>query len=144
VDVARRPRQWPVRLTVWLDLRIVLSTSSLRGVGVQAEESRIDCSSDRLPDDARTTAFRMLFDGQPVGLDALAARLGVDAARAGAAVAQLECDGLVRRDADGRLVGSYGLSVVPSKDVLHLPDRQLWTWCIKTALGILAGVGRGG
>jgi len=86
----------------------------------------------------------MLFDGQPVGLEALAARLGVDTASVGAAVAQLECDGLVRRDEDGRLIGSYGLSVVPSKDVLHLPDRQLWTWCIKTALGILAGVGRGG
>ena len=111
---------------------------------MQAEEIGSECSSDRLADDVRTTAFRMLFDGRPVGLKALAARLGADAASVGSAVEQLEGDGLVRRDADGQLVGSYGLSVVPSKDVLHLPDRQLWTWCIKTALGILAGLGQGG
>ena len=97
-----------------------------------------------LTSEARAAAFRLLFEtGEPVRPAALADELGCSVSEATQAIAQLESQGLIRRDETGSIVGSYGLSVVPSQDVIHIQGRQLWTWCAKTSVGVLAALGGG-
>lgn len=93
----------------------------------------------------RAAAFRILFEtGKPVSAGALAEALGREVCEVEAEAAGLEGDGLIRRDGRGGIVGSVGLSVVPSSSEVHVAGRTLWCWCAKTALGVLAAVGRGG
>ena len=41
----------------------------------------------------------------------------------------------------GRVVGSWGLSLVPTDHRLHIQGRELHTWCALDAVGIPAGLG---
>jgi alkylmercury lyase len=111
-----------------------------------SSELAVDASLDPLQSRVRATAFRMLLEtGVPVTRAGLVADLGLDAAEVDTAVADLECRGLIRRDeGSGDVVGSLGLSAVPSRDEILVDGRRLWTWCAKTSLGVLGALGRGG
>lgn len=112
---------------------------------MQAPEVASDGVDESFVAAARGAAFRALLDTRaPVAVDALARALECDAARARAAVAELERRGLARTDGSGDVVGAYGLSVVPSRDEIEVEGRRYWTWCAKTSLGILGAIGRGG
>lgn len=93
----------------------------------------------------RAAAFRILFEsGKPVPAGVLAAELGWEVGEVEAEAAGLEGEGLIRRDAGGGIVGAVGLSVVASSSEVQVAGRTFWCWCAKTALGVLAALGRGG
>ena len=99
--------------------------------------------AERPPDDQAllARAFWLLLDhGRPVELDALAGALQRQPAAVAAAVDRMEQAGLTRRDPAGRLLGSHGLSVVPTNHELVIDGRRRWTWCAYDAVGILGAL----
>ena len=73
--------------------------------------------AEQPPDDQalRARAFWLLLDhGRPVEVGVLADALQRKPATVAAAVDRLEQAGLTRRDPAGRLLGSHGLSVMPT------------------------------
>src|SRR5947209_3740536 len=110
-------------------------------------EAPDDAAAPTAPEEhpVRAAAFRILFEtGRPVPPAVLAAQLGRDLAEIEAETAALERAGLVRRDEQGRIVGSVGLSIVPGSSEVSVAGRTFWVWCAKTALGVLGTLGRGG
>jgi alkylmercury lyase len=103
--------------------------------------------AEQPPDDQAllARAFWLLLDhGRPVELDALAGALQRESAAVAAAVDRLEQAGLTRRDPAGWLLGSHGLSVVPTHHELMIDGRRRWTWCAYDAVGILGALGADG
>jgi hypothetical protein len=101
------------------------------------------CTSTALPfgemDVVLDTACRLLLlRGEPIPLAQLAAEVGdnvdVEAVLAG----HLE-RGRVGM-ADGAVVASAGISVVPSDYEMRLGTRRYWAWCAKTALGVASAL----
>jgi len=93
----------------------------------------------------RTIAFqRLLQTRQPVSALALINELGGSAVEVEAWLAELDRQGLIRRNQSGDVVGSEGLSIEPSRHELHVRDQQLWTWCAYDAVGILGALGASG
>jgi len=92
-------------------------------------------------DAVRAAAFRaLLATGRPVSAAGLAAGLGTSDAEVQAALERLNRRGQLRRDGERRVVGSCGLSVVPSRHELRSGGRRLWTWCAYDAVGILGAL----
>jgi len=90
---------------------------------------------------ARAAAFRaLLATGRPVSAAGLAAGLGTSAAQVQAELEELDRRGQLRLDGEGRVVGSCGLSVVPSRHELQTGGRRFWTWCAYDAAGILGAL----
>jgi alkylmercury lyase len=86
-------------------------------------------------------AFRELLRTRaPAPLSALATAVGMEEAGVRRAAAGLACGGHIRLSDDGDVVGSAGLSVVPSRHELAIGGRQFWTWCAWDAVGILAAL----
>jgi alkylmercury lyase len=56
------------------------------------------------------------------------------------AVVELEAAGRIQVAENGTIVGSAGLSVVPSRHRLRIVDRWFWTWCAWDAVGILGAL----
>ncbi len=93
----------------------------------------------------RTGAFQLLLETrQPVSVAALANELGAAREKVEAGVFELDRQGLIRRDQSGDVVGSVGLSVVPSRHQLYVGAQQFWTWCAYDAVGILGALGASG
>jgi alkylmercury lyase len=102
---------------------------------------------ERPPDDQAllARAFWLLLDhGRPVEVGVLADALQREPVAVAAAVDRLERAGLTRRDPAGRLLGSHGLSVVPTNHELLIDGRRRWTWCAYDAVGILGALGADG
>lgn len=92
-------------------------------------------------DRVRAAAFRaLLATGRPVSAADLAVGLGTGAAEVEVAQESLDQRGQLRRDDEGRVVGSCGLSVVPSRHELKTGGRRFWTWCAYDAVGILGAL----
>jgi len=97
---------------------------------------------DRLVEAA---AFRELLRTEaPAAVGTLASAVGVDEAAIRRATAELATAGHVRLSRAGEVVGSAGLSVVPSRHELTVEGRRFWTWCAWDAVGILAALGASG
>ena len=99
--------------------------------------------ADQSPDDQAllARAFWLLLDhGRPIELGALAGALQREPAAVAAAVDRLEQAGLTRCDPAGRLLGSHGLSVMPTHHELVIDGRRRWTWCAYDAVGILGAL----
>lgn len=94
-----------------------------------------------LQDGVRAAAFRALLTaGRPISAADLAEWLRISDAEVQAALEQLDRHGKVRRDDEGQLVGSCGLSVVPSRHELQTGGQRFWTWCAYDAVGILGAL----
>ena len=92
-------------------------------------------------DAVRAAAFRaLLATGRPVSAAGLAEGLGTSDAVVQAALERLDRRGQLRRDGEGRVVGSCGLSLVPSRHELQTGGRRFWTWCAYDAVGILGAL----
>jgi hypothetical protein len=90
-------------------------------------------------------AFWLLLDqGRPVEVGALADALQREPAAVAAAVDRLAEAGLTRRDPVGRLLGSHGLSVTPTRHELTVDGTRRWTWCAYDAVGILGALAADG
>lgn len=97
------------------------------------------------PDDTLDRACQLLFaTGEPVTVAELAAQLGQRPVAVVETVERFEAVGRVRRDADGRIVASYGISVVPGDYELRIGARLRWVACAKTGLGVLGALAAGG
>src|SRR6202022_1134446 len=88
-----------------------------------------------LNDRVRAVAFQLLLKTrEPVSIATLANELGSARNQVEAEIAQLDAQGLIRRNPGGDVVGSAGLSVVPSRHELHIGDQRFWTWCAYDAV----------
>ena len=93
----------------------------------------------------RTAAFRLLATrAQTIAPTTLAEVTRISPERLAAVLDQMEAAGRIRRDADGHVVGSAGLSVVPDRHEIDLEGRRFWTWCAYDILGIFGAFGANG
>lgn len=96
---------------------------------------RLDAADQRL----QLTLFRLLANGEPVGLGQLAGEVGMEAADV---VAHLgRCHGVHTDDA-GRVVAFQGLSVVEAPHRLRVDSHTLYAWCAWDTLFLPELIGR--
>lgn len=97
------------------------------------------------PDPTLDRAMQLLLvEGQPVSLARLMDDLGQDRDTVAETVRRFETQGRLRRDERGDIIASGGVSVVSTEYELRVADRQFWTWCAKTGLGLLGALAAGG
>lgn len=87
----------------------------------------------------RLAAFRLVRAGRVATHARLADVLGLRLEIVRDALAALEHQGLIMRNADG-VVGIYGLSLLTTPHALCLDNQPLYTWCALDAVGIPAGL----
>jgi hypothetical protein len=93
----------------------------------------------------RTAAFRLLATrAESIATATLAEVTGIKPERLAAVLDQLDAAGRIRRGADGHVVGSAGLSVVPDRHQMELEDKRFWTWCAYDILGIYGALSASG
>lgn len=100
--------------------------------------------SEKTPDEhvVCRAALVALLDGEALDPAGLAAATSFAEDRV-----QALLDGLIKRGlvvvepGSGRVVGSWGLSLLPTEHRLHIRGRQLYTWCALDAVGIPAALG---
>jgi alkylmercury lyase len=93
----------------------------------------------------RTAAFRLLATrAEPIAPAMLAEVTGVSPERLAAVLDQLDSAGRIRRGAEGQVIGSAGLSVVPDRHEIDLEGRRFWTWCAYDILGIFGAFNASG
>jgi alkylmercury lyase len=100
--------------------------------------------SDVSPDELaiRGAAFKAILGGAPITRDGLVAATGLTQQKIDTLVEGLAKRGLIVEDPDtGQIVGSWGLSFVPTTHRLQIRGRTLHTWCAEDAVGIPAGLG---
>src|SRR5690349_17363009 len=79
---------------------------------------------------ARAAAFRLLLEtGRPVSAEQIADEIKAAPTTVETVLRQLAAAGRIRVSAEGYVVGSAGLSVVPAAHELWLGPRRFWTWC---------------
>ena len=102
-------------------------------------------SSTDLQQRVRAAAFRaLLARRRPVGAATLATALGAEVHAVQDALDALARADRIRLNEAGRVVGSCGLSIVPSRHELRVGRRRFWTWCALDAVGILGALGADG
>ena len=87
---------------------------------------------------------RLLSTGQPATPAQLAEDLRRPEPDVQVAVDDLQQQGQMRLDENGRVVGSAGLSIRPDRHEIHLDGRQFWTWCAYDFFGIFAALDANG
>lgn len=100
-------------------------------------------SSRRTPEEQAvcTAAFLSILDGDAPDTAALSEAAGLDHETTGSVLAQLAERGLVVLESEGgRVIGSWGLSLVPTNHRLRIRGRDFHTWCALDAVGIPAGL----
>ncbi len=90
----------------------------------------------------RKAAFHAILTGEAIDRAGLVVITGFASEEVGTLLDRLIERGLVVVEPDsGRVVGSWGLSSVPTDHRLRIRGRQLYTWCALDAVGIPAGLG---
>ena len=104
-------------------------------------QSGLDAPHIGLTHTVRAAGFRLLLErGAPVRVEELADAVGAGAPSVRSALEESVRNGTARLDAEGRLVGTGGLSVVPHRHEMLVGERRFWTWCAYDAVGILAAL----
>jgi len=89
----------------------------------------------------RKAAFHAILNGEALGRAELAIATGLVPERVDALLRGLIERGLVVVQPDnGRVVGSWGLMLVPTDHRLHIRGRVLYAWCAEDAVGIPAAL----
>jgi alkylmercury lyase len=87
-------------------------------------------------------AFRAILGGKAIDRAGLIQATGFNEPKVDALLAGLTGRGLlVIESGSGRVVGSWGLSIMPTDHKLRIRGRELYTWCAVDAVGIPAGLG---
>src|SRR5262249_25845250 len=86
----------------------------------------------------------ILDTGTAVPAARLAAAAGLPAGQAEADLAVLAGSGRIRRDDDGAVLGSLGLTIVQTCHRVRIEDAPRNTWCALDAVGLLGAVGGDG
>lgn len=107
----------------------------------------IDFGDDRLEPEqrrVRSAAFlALLRTGRPVSARAVAQGAKTTVETVTEVLSHFAGRGSVQYDDHDRIVGIAGLTVQPTRHVMHLPQGMRWTWCSLDAVGIVAAVGSG-
>lgn len=97
------------------------------------------------PDDTLDRACQLLLArGKPLTVDELAQQLGHHPATVTQTIERFEQVGRIRRNPEGRIVASVGISVIPADYEIVVGSLQCWAWCAKTGLGVLGALAAGG
>lgn len=97
---------------------------------------------DRLAVELRELAFGLLLaTGAGVEPRRLATLANADEAHVSATLDALAGAGRIDRDADGRVLGSAGLTIADGPHGLEIQGRTFRTWCAFDAIGIPAALG---
>ena len=100
-------------------------------------------SSHRTPEEQAvcTAAFLSILDGEAADSAALSEATELDHETTRSVLAELSERGLVVLESEsGPVVGSWGLSLVPTNHQLRIRGRDFHTWCALDAVGIPAGL----
>jgi hypothetical protein len=100
-------------------------------------------SSHRTPDEQAvcTAGFLLILEGEAPDSAALSEATGLEHETIVSVLAGLAERGLlVLESEDGPVVGSWGLSLVPTNHRLRIRGRNFHTWCALDAVGIPAGL----
>lgn len=90
----------------------------------------------------RKAAFHAILTGEATDRAGLVVITGFASEEVGTLLDRLTARGLVVVEPDsGPVVGSWGLSSVPTDHRLRIRGRELYTWCAEDAVGIPAGLG---
>ncbi len=90
-------------------------------------------------------AFHAILDGYAIDQTGLASSTRLDPGKVDTVLSSLAARGLVVVEpGSGEVVGSWGLSLVPTNHRLRIRGRGLFTWCAIDAVGIPAGLGEDG
>lgn len=81
--------------------------------------------------------LRSLLDGNPVGIDDIAAQTGLSVDEVRAGVDSLMAAGRIEVDGDA-ILGVGGLTLTPTRHGLELAHVEMHTWCALDAIGIPA------
>jgi hypothetical protein len=82
-------------------------------------------------------AFQAILSGEPVGQEGLVDVTGFPPDKVRGLLDALTRRGLVVLDSgDDHVVGSWGLSLVPTVHSVHMRGRQFFCWCAVDAAGI--------
>jgi hypothetical protein len=112
--------------------------------GISAQESIAGGELSR-PDETLDRACQLLLaNGRALTVHELARQLGHHPATVTQTIEQFERIGRIRRDSNGQIVASAGVSVVPADYEILVGPVQCWAWCAKTGLGVLGALAAGG
>jgi hypothetical protein len=101
----------------------------------------VSTPTDPLTARVDSAAFRrLLHTGLPASLAQLADDLNQPEPAVQNAIDDLHRQGQIRLDADGRIIGSAGLSIQPDRHQIDIDGRPFWTWCAYDIFGIFAGL----
>ena len=93
----------------------------------------------------RRAALHAILGGDAIDQGGLVSATGFPLDKVGVLLENLSKRGLiVIAHVSGRVVGSWGLSLVPTDHRLRIRGRNLYTWCAIDAVGIPAGLGEDG
>ena len=85
-------------------------------------------------------SFDAIIARTPASVGFLSQRTGIDSFAIAKAIAHLMELGLLVCDHAGNVVGSWGLTLVPSRHRLRMFDNDYYTWCAEDAVGIPAAL----
>ncbi len=86
--------------------------------------NRVDVQSQR----ALLTLYRLIAEGEPVSVERLAVRLGLDGNAVRSLLGRLPAS-TYQYDEPGRIIGFGGLSQSPTRHRFTVGGRGLYTWC---------------
>ena len=86
--------------------------------------NRVDVQSQR----ALLTLYRLIAEGEPVSVERLAVRLGLDGTAVRSLLGRLPAS-TYQYDEPGRIIGFGGLSQSPTRHRFTVGGRGLYTWC---------------
>ncbi len=89
----------------------------------------------------RRAAFRSILGGVRASARDLSSGTALPLEDVCRTLESLVAKGLVVLAPTGEVVGSGGLSLVPTPHRLHIQGQQLYTWCAEDAVGIPAALG---
>src|SRR3989442_15077993 len=97
---------------------------------------------DDVGQQTRAAAFRLLLEtGGAVSAAQIAAATKAAPLAVKADLRRLDAAGRIRLSAEGKVLGSAGLSAAPAAHELWLGSRRFWTWCAYDVVGIVGMLG---
>lgn len=89
----------------------------------------------------RLAAFYRILEGGNPSVDELGFLVGMPSEHVRMHIRGLVQRGILVTDEQGTVVGSHGLSLIPTQHSLTINGQSLFTWCAADAVGIPAALG---
>ena len=89
----------------------------------------------------RLEAFYGILNGRALSVNELSLRSGLAVDMVQGYITEMVSRGMLVIDEHETVVGSHGLSLIPTNHQLSVEGRNLFTWCAADAVGIPAALG---